>query len=49
MRQWTVQVREVPGGFEADVVGIGGAFSPTVEGLMDHLRRMLVEYERNSR
>ena len=49
MRRWVVVVREVDGGFEGDIEGLGGAFGATMVDLMNRLRWMMVESERNGR
>jgi hypothetical protein len=49
MRHWVVVVKEVDGGFEGDIEGLGGAFGVTMFELMDRLRWMMVESEENGR
>ncbi len=53
MRSWTITIREVESDgyrmFSGDVENHGGAASPDIPKLMDNLKWMLVEYERNSR
>lgn len=53
MRSWQLTIREVESDgyrmFMADVDDHGGVASPDIPQLMDNLKWMLVEYERNSR
>lgn len=48
-RVWVLVVKEVDGGFEGDIEGLGGAFGVTMFELMDRLRWMMVESEENGR
>ena len=48
-RVWVLVVKEVDGGFEGDIEGLGGAYGRTMGELMNRLRWMIVESEENGR